>query len=86
MMMDAVLAIALGIVPVEDSGSAVTVRVRSAQLVTRYSQTVDRVGRTHLRGIHPRTGQRYHVIVSRSGEVEGRIGNRSVVFQASPAS
>lgn len=86
MMMDAVLAVALGLVPVQDSATAVTVHVSPASLVTGYSQEVDSAGRIHLRGFHPRNGQRYHVTVSKTGEVEGEVGARVVRFHASPAS
>ena len=82
-MIDAILAIALGLVPVQDNSAAVTVRVPAEKMVRGYSQRVDKAGRIHLRGSHPRTGQRYYVTVTKSGEVEGTVGIREVRFQAS---
>ena len=84
MMMDAVLAVALGLVPVE-SPSPVTVHVSPGQRVGAYTQKVDRSGKTHLGGIDPRSGQRFYVTISKSGDVKGWIGQRYVTFHAAPA-
>ena len=85
MMMDAVLAIALGVVPVE-SPAPITVHVGPELRVSGYTQRVDRSGKTHLGGIDPRSGQRFYVTVTRSGDVKGWIGERYVTFHAAPAS
>lgn len=83
MMMDAVLAIALGIVPVE-TPAEVRVHVSPAQRVTGYTQRVDRSGKTHLGGIDPRTGHRFYVTVSKAGDVKGWVGEQYVTFHAAP--
>jgi hypothetical protein len=86
MMMDAVLAIALGVVPVPAGAPAVKVHVSADQRVTGYSQRVDRSGTIHLKGIQPGTGVRYYFTVKKSGKVKGWAGSRMVSFQAAPAS
>ena len=86
MMMDAVLAIALGLVPVEEGAPAMKVHVSPAQMVKGYTEKIDRRGNTHLRGFDPRSGKRYHVTVGKTGKVEGRVGDNFVTFDASPAS
>lgn len=83
MMIDAVLAVALGLVPVESS-SAVRVHVGPDEMVKGYTQRIDRSGKTHLGGFDPRSGQRYYVTVSKNGEVKGWVGKRHVAFHASP--
>ena len=85
MMMDAVLAVALGVVPVE-TPSPVKVHVSPTQMVKAYRQRVDRSGKVHLSGVDPRTGVRYYVTVGKAGQVRGWVGQRYVSFRASPAS
>ena len=85
MLMDAVLAVALGLVPVEDSPGSTKVHVREPQLVKDYSQRIDGRGKVHLRGIDPRSGRTFYVTVSKTGNVKGWVGDRYVIFHASSA-
>ena len=84
-MIDAVLAVALGLVPVE-SPEPVRIHVGPEQRVSGYTQRVDRSGKTHLGGIDPRSGRRFYVTVGKRGDVKGWVGERYVTFHASPAS
>ena len=83
-MLDAVLAVALGLVPVE-SPAPVRVHVDPAHMVKSYSHRVDRAGKTHLGGFDPRSGKRFYITVSKTGDVKGWVGERYVRFHASPA-
>lgn len=84
MLMDAVLAVALGFVPVNDSGAATRVHVSPNQFAIEYKKKTDRRGTVHLRGVDPR-GRAYYFTVTKGGFVDGYVGERQVSFHAAPA-
>lgn len=82
MMMNTVLAVALGLTPVNLNGAPQTVRVDDSALaqVGRYTQSVDKKGRTHLSGFDRRTGAAYDFTIDTAGNVQGNVGNWYVTF------
>jgi hypothetical protein len=77
MIMNAVLAVALGLAPPE----AQLVRADDyTGLVGRYSQATDRSGTTHLKGFDIRNGRTFDIAVTSSGHVEGSVGEMAVSF------
>ena len=86
MLIDAVLAIALGVVPVPEGAPAVKVHVSADQKVTGFTKRVDRSGTIHVRGIEADTGLRYYFTVKKSGKVKGWVGSRMVSVHAASAS
>ncbi len=84
-MIDAVLAVALGLVPVPDGSEAVRVHISPEQAVKAYTRKVDASGKTHLGGVDPLSGHRFYVTISKAGLVKGWIGERYVTFRAAPA-
>ena len=87
MMMSTVLAVALGLTPVEENGrpQVVQVSAEAAQQIGAYSQTVDRRGLTHVRGFD-RLGREYELTLAGKGNVDGTVGPWSVRFHVSEAS
>jgi len=80
MLMPLVIAVALGIAPVNQDG---LIRADSADYAARvghYSQIVDRRGTAHVRGRDGR-GQAYDLVIDRQGYVEASIGERVVTFR-----
>ena len=84
MIMTTVVAVALGLAPVKD-GSAQIVSGNYATAVGSYSQTVDRQGRTHLRGFNRFNGAPYEITVDKDGKVEGTVGDYVVSFRVAEA-
>ena len=82
MLMSAVIAVALGLVPVAENGPAQAVKVdaRTAAQVGRYVQFTGKDGRTHVRGFD-RLGRSYDLTIDRDGQVRGQAGNWDVAFQ-----
>jgi hypothetical protein len=83
MIMNAVLAIALGLTPAQP-GKAVQKfsyddRVYSA-IVGSFRQVVDRRGTRHLRGFHRMTNQSFDLAVRPDGNVEGTVGYTYMTF------
>jgi hypothetical protein len=87
MMMSTILAVALGMAPVKEDGRPQLVQVdpQTEQMVGRYSQTIDRRGRTHVRG-SDRLGREYELTLDGRGNVDGTVGPWSVSFHVSEAS
>jgi len=82
MIMSAVLAVALGLAPVKDSGSPQLVRFNEADVasqVGRYRQFTGKDGKTHLRGFD-RLGRAYDIAVDANGHVEGEVGEWHVSY------
>jgi hypothetical protein len=77
MLTSAVLAVALGLAPVQDDGSVDMARVSSAQ-IGNYIQTTDTRGTTHVHG-RDAYGRSYELIMDRRGHVEASIGPDQVV-------
>jgi|1186.fasta_scaffold151542_2 hypothetical protein len=88
MMMNAVLAVALGLTPVNLNGAPQTVRVSDSAIaeIGRYAQSIDKKGRTHLIGVDRRTGAPYDVAVDANGDVRGTVGPWYVSFSVKDAS
>jgi hypothetical protein len=89
MTMNAILAVALGLTPVNYSDAPQTIRVDEAQAakqVGHYVQSVDSKGRTRLSGFDRRSGSPYEVTVDQRGNVQGTVGPWYVTFKVEPAS
>jgi hypothetical protein len=83
MIMKAVLAIALGLIPGQPGKDAQTINYRDsdyAGLIGAYRQNVDSRGTTHLRGFDRLTGKPFEVAVRTDGFVEGTVGESYVTF------
>ena len=77
MIMNAVLAVALGLAPTQ--GQLVRADDYTG-LVGRYSQATDRSGTTHLKGFDLRNGRPFDIAVTPNGHVEGSVGEMTVSF------
>lgn len=80
MMMTTVVAVALGLTPLNEYNDSQIVSGDYSAAVGRYSQTVDRHGATHVRGIDSR-GVPYELVLDRLGYVEATFGERTVTFR-----
>jgi hypothetical protein len=86
MIMNAVLAVALGLAPVKPGQEAQVIHYNAADyagLTGRFSQSTDRSGVTHLRGFDRMTGRPFDIAVASNGRVEGTVGETYVTFQVS---
>lgn len=83
MIMNAVLAIALGLTPAQP-GKAVQkftyVERDYRGLIGRYQQVVDHRGTTHLRGFNRLNGDPFDLAVRSDGRVEGTVGETYMTF------
>ena len=79
-VMITIVAVALGIVPVNGDGPVNIAGQREASKIGRLSQSVDRKGNTHLTGFSALTGERFHILVEPDGDVTGEVGERTVTF------
>ena len=84
MMMTTVVAVALGLAPVNEGSAAQTVSGDYSAAVGRYSQTVDRRGTNHVRGIDSH-GVSYELVLDKRGYVEATVGERTVSFRVQEA-
>ena len=80
MMMTTVVAVALGLAPVQESSAPQTVSGDYSAAVGRYSQTVDRRGTSYVRGVDSR-GVSYELVLDKRGYVEATVGERAVSFR-----
>lgn len=88
MIMNTVLAVALGLAPVNPGLNTQVIRYNPAEyagLIGRYSQSTDRSGTTHLTGFDRRTGRPFDIAVAGNGHVEGVVGEMYVTFNFSQA-
>ena len=86
MLMDAVLAVALGLAPIKAGHDPQVIRYRPsdyAGLIGRYSQSTDSRGTTYLRGFDRLTGRPFDIAVAKDGQVEGSVGDSYVTFHVS---
>jgi hypothetical protein len=77
MLVSTVVAVALGIAPVQPDGR---VTGNYDNIVGRYVQTVDASGKTHVRGCRL-NGAAYELTLDKYGNVEGSVGDWSVTFR-----
>lgn len=82
MIITTVIAVALGMTPINENAPQQTVRGQFDSLVGSYSQTSDARGTIRVRGTHPRTGVPYTLTIDRTGLVHADIGEREVEFRA----
>jgi len=86
MIMNAVLAVALGLAPVNPTLSSQTIQgIEYQGLIGPYSQSTDARGTAHLKGIDRRTGRPFDIEVAANGHVEGFVGEMYVTFDFSRA-
>ena len=83
MLISTVVAVALGLTPVNESKSPQLVQVddKVAAQIGHYQQFTGRDGRTHVRGFD-RLGRAYDIAVDAKGHVDGQIGDWFVSFDA----
>jgi hypothetical protein len=84
-IMTTIVAVALGIASIGQNGRVELVGPKEAKTISRYSETVDDTGTTHLRGVNRRTGEAFHITVNPFGRVEGSVGEKVVSFHVTPA-
>jgi len=86
MLMNAVLAVALGLAPVKADRAVIHYNPSDyAGLIGRYSQSTDKAGITHLRGYDRMTGKPFDIAVRQDGRVEGSVGDTYVTFTLTEA-
>ena len=88
MIMNAVLAVALGLAPAKAGQEVQTIQYNPTEyagLIGRYSQSTDRRGVTHLRGFDRVTGRPFDIAVASNGQVEGTVGETYITFHVSEA-
>ena len=86
MIMNAVLAVALGLAPVKSGQQVQVIQYNDtyyAGLIGRYHQSIDRSGITHLTGFDRLTGRPFDIAVADNGRVEGTVGELYVTFKVS---
>lgn len=86
MIINAVLAVALGLAPVKPGVDAQVIQYNPtdyAGLIGRYHQSTDRRGVTHLTGFDRLTGRSFDIAVASNGRVEGTVGDMYVTFNVS---
>jgi hypothetical protein len=86
MIMNAILAVALGLAPVKTAQEVQAIRINPADyagLIGRYNQSTDRNGTTHLTGFDRVSGRPFDIAVAKDGRVEGTVGNILVTFSVS---
>lgn len=79
-MMTTIVAVALGITPVNQDGTVQPVGAQDANMIGRYSEFTDDTGTTHMRGVDRRTGAPFDLTVNPHGRVEGSVGEWVVSF------
>ena len=88
MIMNAVLAVALGLAPVNPRLETQVIQFNPtdyAGLLGRYQQSVDRHGNTRLTGYDRLTGRPFDIAVGKNGQVEGTVGETYITFTVSEA-
>lgn len=80
-MMPTIVAVALGLVPVQADGTVQPVTNSDLRRIGSYHESVDDTGTTHLKGFDRRSNAPYHITVNPFGRVEGSIGDMVVTFR-----
>lgn len=88
MMISAIVAVALGVAPVNESKLPQLVTIdetKIASQIGRYKQSAGKDGKMHVRG-YDRLGRAYDLAIDSNGHVSGEVGNLYVTFDvADPA-
>ena len=86
MVISAVVAVALGLASVDDGKKPQLIQVDKsvAAAIGRYTQSVDKAGRTHVRGFD-RFGRAYDLTIDGNGHVQGQAGSWDVSFDVRDA-
>lgn len=88
MIMNAVLAIALGLTPAQPGKSVETIYYNDkdyAGMIGSYRESTDAKGTTYLRGFDRITGKPFEIAVRANGDVEGTVGDSYIAFNARQA-
>lgn len=87
MIISAIVAVAVGVAPVEFSTAPQTVKFDERKIagqVGPYAQSVRKDGSTEVRGFD-RLGRPYDLTITANGHVTGRVGSWDVTFDVSDA-
>ena len=87
MLISTIVAVAIGITPVKDSGSPQLVQVdeaRIAEQVGKFTQESRKDGSTRVRGFD-RLGRAYELAIDSKGHVDGQVGDWNVTFDVKDA-
>ena len=79
-MMSTIVAVALGLVPVQSDGTVQLISDTDQRRVGSYQENVDDTGTTHIKGFDRRSGQPYHLTINPFGRVAGSVGDTVVTF------
>ena len=79
-----IIAVALGLAPVDSSNPSQVINGDYESKVGRFSQSVDRGGTVHVRGFNPTNGAPYELTISRHGDVEAAFADQVVTFRVQP--
>ena len=83
MLMNTVIAVALGYAPLNGTGpEIVQANPKAEQMIGSYNQYTDKNGVTHVTGLD-RLGRLYQLTLDRSGHVYATIGIWDVAFDVS---
>jgi hypothetical protein len=85
MLTSAVLAVALGLAPVNDDGSVDASHLNSPEVASKigkYTESTNGRGTTHIKG-HDARGRCYELVMDRHGHVEAEIDEQIVSFDIS---
>jgi hypothetical protein len=85
-VMSTIVAVALGVAPVNADGTVQPISDKEAHIIGRYSEFIDDTGTTHLRGVNRMTGELFDLTVNPHGRVEGSVGAWIVRFQVASVS
>ena len=84
-MMTTIIAVALGLAPIQRDGVVQPLSKQDQSLIGAFTESVDDTGTTHLRGVNRKTGELYHITVNPHGRVVGSVGDSVITFWARPA-
>jgi hypothetical protein len=84
MLMPVVVAVALGIAPVNHDGSVPGSNENYAAKIGHYTESVDRRGTTHITG-RDSNGRRYELVMTKNGYVEASVGEHDISFRVENA-
>lgn len=80
-IMNTVVAVALGLVPVNADGTVPVVGASETREISRLSQSVDVKGTTRLKGYTRTHSKRFDLAVAPDGRVQGIVGDYDISFR-----